>query len=109
MTETTPTPAAVAADRFPAFELDTPPSPWRWLHLAWIIPAWLLQYTLVVPTVWVWRYLVVPAFKVGFIGIVLLCIPIVGWVLLAVLIFRRKAPVNRSHAYLKPWGAALLR
>jgi len=79
----------------------------RYLWLIALIPGWILQYTLVVPSVWTWRYFIVPAFKLGGIGILLICIPIVGWIVLAVMILRRNKPV-RDNRYLTPWGKNLL-
>lgn len=77
------------------------------LWLIALIPAWMLQYLIVVPAVWVWRYFIVPAFKIGGVGVLLLFIPVIGWIVLAVMILRRPAQ-PRSNAYLTPWGATLL-
>jgi len=82
-------------------------SPYRFLHLLWLIPAWMIQYTMVVPLIWLWRALVVPAAKIGIIGLALLCIPIIGWIILAVMILRRPRE-HRPHTYARPWGASLV-
>lgn len=87
--------------------MSTQRSPLRFLHLLWLVPLWLLQYLLIVPLVWIWLALIVPAFKIGVVGVILLCVPIIGWIILAVLILRRPQP-RRERTYWRPWGASLI-
>jgi len=67
---------------------------------------WFVQYLVYLPFV----YLPVRAFKaavkLGFIGILLLCLPVIGWaILLLWLILRHPAPEQPAkRGALKPWG-----
>lgn len=107
--------------------IESPTSNYNYLKLLWLlllVPLWTLQYGFVVPVVWVWRAIVVPAFKVGGFLIVLVFVPVVGWiVILLVLLVRRPQQVvvlqadgsttslpskSRWSIYLSPWGATLL-
>ena len=73
--------------------------------------GWAVQYSLVAPTVWLWHLTVaVVAFASRSAGhIILLFIPVVGWIWLAYLLLREhpeRAPKDRG--YLRPWGMGLL-
>lgn len=69
-----------------------------------LVLAWSVQYTTWVPLVWAWR-LTAFALRAGLLGVMLLCVPIVGWVVLAVMLLRRpSAERARSNEYLRPWG-----
>lgn len=111
---TTPAPQPPAA-RYNYFKL---------LWLIVLVPLWSAQYIAVVPTVWVWKVIVVPAFKVGGLLVLLVFIPFFGWlIILLVLLARRPAVVMVQNAdgsyqpvasgkvrgrYLRPWGKSLL-
>ena len=64
---------------------------WLWLLVA--IPLWFLQYPLYVPAVLLWRVFVTIvrfALMVGLWGILLLFLPIIGWVILLILLLMRR-------------------
>lgn len=63
--------------------------------------GWLIQYGLFVPSVLGCR-LMLGAFKLGMVGIIWLCVPVVGWVILAVMLLGHPAP-HRSNIW-RPWG-----
>lgn len=65
--------------------------------------VWLFQYVLWVPLV-VCARLVKGAVKFGVLGVILILFPIVGWIILAVLVFRRKPEGPKPPSILKPWG-----
>lgn len=84
----------------------------KWLHLLWLTIVWSIQYTVVVPTIWLYRVLS-GALAVGALGVLLVCLPVIGWVILAVLLMGTPTPSQRerrrSRRYLRPWGLSLLR
>ena len=63
--------------------------PLRFLHLAWLIPLWFFQY----PTIFSYYYMLYSlkiiwgvfrfALQIGVLGLILLCIPFIGWIILA--------------------------
>lgn len=70
--------------------------------------AWLIQYVLYVPMVWTWRA-VKAAFKIGGLGVLLVFIPIIGWIILAVKVYAlTKDGRQVDRRYLHPWGVSLL-
>ena len=80
--------------------------------LAWtalLIFIWPTQYLMVVPIVYLWRWtvaIITGSLKYGLLGIMLLCIPIVGWVVLAYLVFfKRRSPEPPAERLdvLTPW------
>lgn len=89
------------------------------MNLAWLavaIAAWVVQYFIVVPLYVIWR-LVAIAFSFGLVGILLLFVPIFGWIILGLWWLKRRsdkrhdevmrtirgdaAPKKRS--ILRPW------
>lgn len=92
---------------------DRETSPARYAgHAAWwagMLSAWSVQYTVVVPIVWCMRLLSSVArfaMRAGLWAIVLLCLPIIGWAILAVILLLRspsERPPRRPAAYARPW------
>ena len=64
---------------------------------------WMFQYAIYVPTVLCFRGLKGAA-KFGFLGVLLICIPILGWIILAWLVFRRAPVGEKPRSVWKPWG-----
>lgn len=86
--------------------------------------VWAVQYVAVVPVVYTWRacvWLVTAGLKLGVLGVLLLCLPIVGWILLAILLVMRHQHAQTMAAMghgrgararanvLRPWGLQYLR
>jgi hypothetical protein len=93
----------------------------RYLHLLWLIPLWCCQYLVVVPSVYTWRLLVlfagffVGVFALGALAVVLVCIPVIGWLALLVLVlsrprntYHRPRPHHSNAWMFKPWLASAL-
>lgn len=97
MTATTTAPATATAAHVALQVL-------RWTGLAL---AWAVQYTIAVPCILLWR-LTLAAFKVGFVGVLLLCLPVIGWIILALwLMLRHPAPATAApsrRSMWRPWG-----
>lgn len=89
-----------------------------------LVAVWSAQYTIVVPAVYCWRLLVwvtAVALKMGFAGIVLLCVPVVGWLVLVMIIVMRHQhtqtmaslgvtkPVKSHKNVLLPYGMHYLK
>ena len=91
--------------------LDTVKRVAAWAALISLV--WPTQYLLVVPCVYLWRWtvaLLAGALKLGVLGLILLCVPIIGWVLLAYLLFFRKGePAPKRPSVLTPWGLTWVR
>ena len=67
-----------------------------------LVPVWLVQYLLWVPAVLVARLAVVlvrAALKLGALGVFLLCVPVIGWLALAVILYirSRNRVAERRH------------
>jgi hypothetical protein len=67
-----------------------------------LVPVWLVQYLLWVPAVLIARpavAIVGAALKLGALGIALLCVPVIGWIALAVIIYirSRNRVAERRH------------
>jgi hypothetical protein len=61
-----------------------------WLIIA--IPLWVAQYVIWIPAVFIWRASVVVfrfALTLGLIGLVLLFVPVIGWIILALILLLR--------------------
>lgn len=65
--------------------------------------SWTFQYMLWIPMVLVW-WLAKGAVKFGVLGLVLVLIPVLGWIILAWLIFRHKPESVAKRSIWKPWG-----
>lgn len=64
---------------------------WTWLIIA--VPLWILQYVIYVPIVLLWRVFVAIvrfALTIGLWGILLLFLPIIGWVILLLWLLLRR-------------------
>ena len=72
------------------------------LRITGLLFAWMVQYCLFVPCVYGWR-MIAAAFKLGALGLLLLCIPVLGWVVLAVMLVGRPGSAHRSNIW-RPWG-----
>jgi hypothetical protein len=87
--------------------------PKRSLHLIWLLPLWFIQYSTL--------YLVFSlkiitgifkfALNIGVIGLILLCVPVVGWIILAFWMLNRpnspSYPVTGSR--FRPWFINVLK
>lgn len=65
--------------------------------------AWVVQYLFWVPLV-IFGRLCVGAMKLGLLGFFLLCIPIIGWAIIAVKVFSGPSPRRPGPSIWKPWG-----
>jgi len=77
--------------------------PHGWWLLLWV-PLWAVQYLLWVPLVITWHAIVFGT-GLGLVGLLLIVIPVVGWIVLIFLL------LGRGHQpwladLLRPWGAA---
>lgn len=77
------------------------------LWAALVIIVWPLQYLIVVPAVYLWRWavaLVKGALKYGLLGVLLLCIPLIGWIVLVYLVFfQKREPAPPRTNVLRPY------
>lgn len=78
----------------------------RWTRIAAVttvaLVVWSIQYTVAVPTWACWRalvWLLRGAGKVGLVGVLLLLLPVIGWIILAVLLVMRhgQRDAERRH------------
>lgn len=93
--------------------------------------VWPVQYLLVSPTVWLWRVCVTglrAGLKMGVLGILLILLPVIGWVILGAISMHRssqrradqrhaetlaalghvQAPATAPRSLWTPWGLSLL-
>lgn len=71
-----------------------------------LIAVWTFQYAIAVWIVLLAR-LAKGALKLGALGLLLLCVPIIGWIVLAVLLLRRPVPATeRRPSVWRPWLTA---
>lgn len=71
------------------------------LRVTGLLFVWMMQYGVYVPLVLCWR-MTVAAFKMGAVGLLLLCIPMIGWVVLIMMVMNHPSP-HRSNIW-RPWG-----
>jgi hypothetical protein len=71
-------------------------------RLLWI-PLWIVQYIVWVPLVLL-AHAVGFALGIGMLGIVLLIIPIIGWIVLIFLLLGRSGHEPWVADLLRPWG-----
>ena len=71
-----------------------------------LVMLWFVQYLVYLPFVWLPVRAAKAAVKLGVVGILLLCLPVIGWaILLLWLILRHPAPEQPAkRGALKPWG-----
>ena len=63
------------------------------------VTLWPIQYLAWVPVVWCWRVT-----KILGVGVLLILVPIVGWVMIALRVARAfRADGPDARAYLRPW------
>ena len=80
-----------------------------------LLLVWPTQYFFVVPAVYLWRWTVAllwGAMRIGVLGLLLLFIPIIGWAVLAWMVFFRKAdtaPKAPRADVLTPWLLGMVR
>lgn len=74
----------------------------KWTGLALL---WTFQYAVAVWCILAWRFCVA-ALKFGAWGLLMLCIPIIGWIILAVKIYQvmTHSPRPARRSVWKPWG-----
>lgn len=71
------------------------------LRITGLFFAWMMQYGVYIPMVLCWR-MTVAAFKMGAVGLLLLFIPVVGWIVLIVMVMNHPS-AHRSNIW-RPWG-----
>ena len=85
----------------------------RSLHLIWLLPLWFIQYSILYA---VFSFKIISgifkfALNIGVIGLILLCIPVVGWIILAFWMLNRpnspSYPVTGSR--FRPWFINVLK
>lgn len=71
------------------------------LRITGLLFAWMMQYGVYIPMVLCWR-MTVAAFKMGAVGLLWLCFPVVGWIVLIVMVMNHPSS-HRSNIW-RPWG-----
>jgi hypothetical protein len=76
----------------------------RYINLIWLLPLWSFQYALVIQVFGI--KILVAVFKwslnMGVIGLILLCIPFVGWIILAFWMLNKSGSTNQPSIQLRP-------
>jgi len=73
-----------------------------WGLLLWI-PLWLVQYLIWVPVVVTWHAIKF-GLGLGLLGLLLIVIPILGWIVLIFLLLDRGGSQPWLGPVLRPWG-----
>lgn len=68
------------------------------LILAALLLLWPVQYLLVVPLVWLWKIS-----KILGLGMLLVFVPVIGWIILALKIARIMRGTDEPATYARPW------
>lgn len=83
------------------------------IHLIWLLPLWFIQYSILYA---VFSFKIMTgifkfALNIGVIGLILLCVPVVGWIILAFWMLNRpnspSYPVTGSR--FRPWFINVLK
>ena len=83
------------------------------IHLIWLLPLWFIQYSILYA---VFSFKIISgifkfALNIGVIGLILLCVPVVGWIILAFWMLNRpnspSYPVTGSR--FRPWFINVLK
>ena len=93
--------------------LENNNGPKRYINLTWLVPLWVFQYTFLY-TVFSFK-VVIGIFKfglnMGVIGLILLFVPIIGWIILAFWMLNRpnspSYPLTGSR--FRPWFITVLK
>lgn len=91
-------------DKNTAIEVTKTSLKWAGIVLAWmgLAVAWAFQYGFAVWMVYVWRVFRFAGEISG--GIVLVCIPVIGWIILIVLLVKHNPERLPAKSVWTPWG-----